>query len=182
VDPIFSEMPPNKLLEFQNGRLLGYNPYNYTYNNPLIYTDPNGKFPVVIPLGIAAAKLYAALKATLVTATVAAGAYTAYNVYDNVTTDDLFSTVNPYEKQTDDQLGRSLKSYEDLLQEHIQKQEDYISNPDAHDDKGSLKNARNAEEREKIIKGRVERLEKQINKHRGEIEKIKEEIDRRKSN
>jgi hypothetical protein len=48
------------------------------------------------------------------------------------------------------------------LDTHRKKLEDYRANPDAHDNKGFLKNAPTPEARERIISGRIRNLENQI--------------------
>jgi hypothetical protein len=81
---------------------------------------------------------------------------------------------NPYSKQTREQLEKSKKSYEDLLKEHEKKLADYKANPGKYDNKDILKNAPNDDIRQKIINGRIKELQDQINKHKGELEKIDE--------
>lgn len=76
--------------------------------------------------------------------------------------------------QTREQLMKSKQSYEQLIQEHKSKLEEYIRNPEAFDNKGILKNAPTPEIRQKIIDGRINQLQKQINKQQGELNKINE--------
>lgn len=83
---------------------------------------------------------------------------------------------NPYSNQTKEQLEKSKKSYEDLLKEHEKKLADYKADPWKYDNKDLLKNAPNDNIRQKIIEGRIKELTDQINKHKGELEKINEAL------
>lgn len=59
IDPILEEKAPNDLLKIHQGKLYSYNPYNYTFNNPLRYVDPDGKTPWdIIDIGFAVASVY----------------------------------------------------------------------------------------------------------------------------
>ncbi|GEM_PF-4025935 len=44
-DPALRQTLPQQLLRIHQGKLLSTSPYSYTFNNPLKYTDPNGKTP-----------------------------------------------------------------------------------------------------------------------------------------
>gem|GEM_PF-4689326 len=85
---------------------------------------------------------------------------------------------NPFSSQTDEQLLKSKKSYEKLIQEHQKKLSDFLNNPDAFDNKGILKNAR-PEHRQKIIDGRANAIQKQLNKQQGELQKIQDVLQQR---
>jgi len=84
-------------------------------------------------------------------------------------------TPNPFLSQSDDQLLKSQRSFEDLIREHQQKLDDYLRDPDAFDNKGLLRVA-SPEIREKIIQGRTNALRKQLRKQQGELEKIQEAL------
>ena len=73
---------------------------------------------------------------------------------------------------SNEQLLKSRKSYENLIAEHQKKLNDYAKNPYAFDNEGRLKNAPNEEIKNKIIQGRISALQSQINKQKGELEKI----------
>jgi len=74
--------------------------------------------------------------------------------------------------QTREELLKSKISYEKLIAEHQNKLESYKNNPYAHDNQGLLKNAQTEATRQKIIQGRINALQQQINKQLGELEKI----------
>lgn len=74
--------------------------------------------------------------------------------------------------QSNEQLQKSKESYEKLIEEHQKKLDDYIKDPYGHDNKGILENAPTQEIRDKIIQGRIDALQKQINKQQGELDKI----------
>lgn len=86
--------------------------------------------------------------------------------------DSKVSQESDMRKQSNEQLQKSKESYEKLIEEHQKKLDDYIKDPYAHDNKGILENAPNQEIRDKIIQGRIDALQKQINKQQGELEKI----------
>jgi hypothetical protein len=77
-------------------------------------------------------------------------------------------------------LEKARNSYQDLIQEHEKKLNDYIANPDAYDNDGRLKNAPNPQIRQQIIQGRINAIQKQIKKQRDELIKIEQELNRRK--
>ena len=82
---------------------------------------------------------------------------------------------SPYVNKSIEELLKSQKSYQQLIEEHQQKLLDYVANPDAYDHQGLLTNAPPGL-RQKIINGRVKSLQKQINKQTGELEKINEQL------
>jgi hypothetical protein len=84
----------------------------------------------------------------------------------------------PFAKQNYDQLRKSVNSLTENVAEHKKKIEDYISDPDAFDNKGILK-GKSPEVREKIIQGRVKALQRQLKKNQNELKKAQEELLRR---
>ena len=79
---------------------------------------------------------------------------------------------NPYLNKNTDELLKSRKSYQDLIEEHQKKLHDYLASPDAYDNQGLLANAPTPELRQKIIDGRAKALQKQIDKQTGELQKL----------
>lgn len=65
-------------------------------------------------------------------------------------------------KLTSTNPEKSIDSLRKNIQEHRQKIDDYLKNPDAFDNEGLLRNVPTPEIRQKIIDGRVKHLEKEI--------------------
>jgi|GEM_PF-4337126 len=80
-----------------------------------------------------------------------------------------------YSQMNQQDLLKSKSSYEKLIEEHTQKLQDYIKNPDGFDNKGLLRNISESL-REQIINGRINALSKQIAKQVGELSKILEAL------
>jgi len=78
-------------------------------------------------------------------------------------------------EQTTEELLKSKKSLEFLIEEHTQKLADYQLDPDEFDNKNKLKDIAK-DIRDKIIKGRVAKLEKEIAKFKKLIEKINQKL------
>ncbi len=67
------------------------------------------------------------------------------------------------------QLEKGISSLRVRIEEHRAKLEAYLRDPDAFDHKGMLSNAGTPEIRERIIKGRVEKLQREIDSFEREI-------------
>jgi Pretoxin HINT domain len=93
----------------------------------------------------------------------------------------VHNACSPYTNKTIEELVKSKASYQDLIEEHQKKLQDYIANPDAYDNQGILANTPNTEIRQKIIEGRIKALQKQIDKQKGELQKINSTIQERGS-
>ena len=79
---------------------------------------------------------------------------------------------NPYRTRSREENLRSKRSYEELIADHKKKLEDYIRDPYAQDNLGTLRNAPNDAIRQRIIDGRIRELQSQIAKQEGELAKI----------
>ncbi len=86
------------------------------------------------------------------------------------------SKPNPYRNQTREQNLKSKASQEKRIAEHQKKLEEYKRNPQQYDNKGIYRNAPSQEIRDKIYRGRIEALQKQIEKQEGELRKIIEAL------
>jgi RHS repeat-associated protein len=160
----------------------GNNWYAYCDNNPINKVDPDGKNAVAAggrDLGLLWG--YALLEPSPVgeiVASVATIGYVGYLGYEAVK--GLFKHSDTgkadYNKQTREQLEKSKRSYEKLIQEHKDKLDRYAKNPEKHDNKGQLEKV-SPEMRDKIINGRINALERQIAKQERELEKIKDTLD-----
>lgn len=81
---------------------------------------------------------------------------------------------NPYKNRSRSQNEKAAKSEEKLIREHEKKLDDYTRNPEKHDNKGTYRNAPNAEIKRKVYEGRIRELRKQINRHKKELKKLEE--------
>jgi len=77
--------------------------------------------------------------------------------------------------QTTEELLKSKKSLESLIIEHSQKLADYQIDPDKFDNKNKLKD-KSKELRDKLIKGRIAKLEKEIEKFKKLISEINQKL------
>jgi len=82
---------------------------------------------------------------------------------------------NPYKQRTRSQNEQSAKREQELIDEHKIKLEEYKRNPEKGDNLGTYRNAP-AEIKKQIYEGRVRALEKQIEKHEKELEKVREAL------
>jgi len=78
-------------------------------------------------------------------------------------------------KQSTDELLKSKKSLQSLIEEHTLKLADYQLDPEKFDNKDKLKD-KSKDLRDKIIKGRIAKLEKEIEKFKKLIEKINQKL------
>ena len=177
--------------------------YNYSFNNPVNLRDKTGKWPTPWDLadfgfavqsvaaawndpsasniGWAAADVVAAALPIVPSTAYVRGAAEAAEQLAKRGTDAIASVKvanQPFAKQSDGQLRKSVSSLRENVAEHKRKIEDYISDPDAFDNKGILE-GKSPEVREKIIQGRVKALRSQLKKNQNELRKAQGELLRR---
>jgi RHS repeat-associated protein len=86
---------------------------------------------------------------------------------------------NPYLKKTDAQLQKDKKSYEDLIQEHLEKIDRTKCDPESYF--GDRLKGLTPEQRQEKIDGRVNALNRQLNRQARELIQIKETIKKREN-
>jgi RHS repeat-associated protein len=74
-------------------------------------------------------------------------------------------------------LQRSIRSLESNVAEHQRKLEEYIQNPDAHDNQGRLRNASSEAVRQSIIRGRIAHLQSEIRAWQNRIQDLQRQLD-----
>lgn len=79
------------------------------------------------------------------------------------------------------QLEQGIQSHLDQIHEHTKKRDDYEGDPEAFDHKGLLDGV-SPTRRDEIVRGRVNKLNKEIQKFEKNIEKMYDEIDHLKGN
>ena len=87
----------------------------------------------------------------------------------------------PYKDHSDEQLDKAEKSYEKLIDEHNKKLDDFKNDPEGQSDPEKLKEVKekSPENVDKFHKGREKSLEKQVKKQEGELDKIRQEKEKR---
>jgi RHS repeat-associated protein len=86
---------------------------------------------------------------------------------------------NPYKNKTDSELQKAKKSYEELVQEHIDKIDQTKCDPESYF--GDRLKGLTPEQRQEKIDGRVSALTRQLNRQARELIQIKETIKKREN-
>jgi RHS repeat-associated protein len=193
IDPLLEEGSQERL-----------SPYHFGYNNPVRFNDPDGKCPICIPVivgeiveaGIAAWRIYRAAKTAEAIVNYASQKNAAENVVVTpmvITVDSRGNTVAIPEAQLsafkqqlrteqiesiDNQIKqdeKSIKSLKKQIAEHEKKLEDFKSDPEGKT-REDLKEGKTPEQIQKLVNGRIAKLEKEIQKFKNVIEQKKNNI------
>ena len=138
----------------------GSNTFTYVRGNPLNRVDPEGLFDLTIPLGESGAgnlirPFPGTIDPTMAPMTSDDGS--------PVPTSDIQDPATGEKSQ----CPRPCKGLYDQWKDHERKLREYMSNPDAYDNKGFLTYA-SPELRQRIINGRIRELKKQIENFRNQ--------------
>ncbi len=82
-------------------------------------------------------------------------------------------SASQQDPNNDKSREKAIKSLEQRIDEHKQKLEAYKANPDEFDNKGILKDAPNAEVRQRIIDGRIKHLEHEIQTFQNQVDTLR---------
>ncbi|WP_276522354.1 RHS repeat-associated core domain-containing protein [Kallotenue papyrolyticum] len=147
------------------------NRYAYGLNNSVKYTDPTGHCPMCA----AGALVFVPGVGQIL---LASGVIflTGVAIYQAIQIGKDLHEHALYAKTTKGQLEKASRSEQKLIKEHEDKLKDYLRDPDAYDNDGRLSRARTPEERRKIIAGRTKVLREAIERHKKELEKIRERL------
>lgn len=83
---------------------------------------------------------------------------------------------NQYNKLSEKEIKKAIESEKALIKEHQKKLADYKKDPLKYDNQGTLKSAKDPETYNKIIQGRIRKLENDILKHERELQKLREAL------
>ena len=86
---------------------------------------------------------------------------------------------NPYKNKSGSELQKAKKSYEELIQEHLEKIDQTKCDPESYF--GDKLKGLTPEQRQEKIDGRVNALNRQLNRQARELIQIKETIKKREN-
>ncbi|MEO0461381.1 MAG: RHS repeat-associated core domain-containing protein, partial [Myxococcota bacterium] len=161
-DPLVSELPG-----------FGESVYGYARNNPALYTDPDGRCPICIAAGIIVAEAIADL---LVVGGTAAGVVAGTQVIDHYMNESQGdggsceeSGSNGPGRELSAEERRAIRSHEKRIKEHLDKIEAFKKDPTV---RPGMEDQPDEVIREQQRR-RVEKLEREVQKFRDNIEKIR---------
>jgi RHS repeat-associated protein len=178
-DPVLGRFLSTDPRQFDGADLHSHNRYAYANNNPLKFSDPDGGNPILIAMGIGAV-VGGGINATTQYLTTGTVRWSGIGgVFDAAGDGMLFGLAGGAVAATEARVGgevirggigrqtssnpvKGIESLRERVAEHRQKLQDYIKNPDAYDNQDVLKNAPTPEIRQKMIEGRVRKLESEI--------------------
>jgi RHS repeat-associated protein len=171
-------------------------PFHFSFNNPVLYNDPDGRNPLPIIYGLYRAyRIYRAIRTAQEIAKTISRQPPAPVVTNMIITLDakgntvaipesqakVFASevkaekINSIDKEVKS-LDKSNRSLEKRISEHEKKLEDYKKDPDASDNKGFLKEA-TPEQRKSIIDKRIQHLKQEIKTFKENINKNNQKAD-----
>ncbi|NML21313.1 hypothetical protein HHL16_10540 [Pseudoflavitalea sp. G-6-1-2] len=182
----------------------GLTPFHFSFNNPIVFNDPDGKNPVV-PIVAGLYRLYRLYRAARTVAAVIPKVPVQPPVVQMVITTDVMGEITAvkesqhllyvagrektqammqqHEKdekvaEIDEevrQLEKSNRTLEKKAKDHEDKLNEFQNDPDKFDNKDFLKNAPPGA-RNTIIQKRIEHLKKEIRTFRNNIQKNKDKV------
>lgn len=170
-------------------------PYHFTFNNPILYNDPDGKIPpIVLAYRIIRTMIWLEKVTQPKSIPILRGPLLRDNttlvqpVFTPIVLPSQQSSQQQTKEQAEQEVGqlqsevnsiqRAKRSHEKNIQEHQQKLEDYKRDPDKYDNQGTLRDSK-PEVREKIIQGRIKKLENDVKKQKGELEKTNKQLEQK---
>ena len=164
------------------------NRYVYVAANPVNWGDPLGFGLVGLGMNLSALSLKALVVLYVGAAVYYVGAILVDFVdmidyllkYDDSAEDSEEVGTSPNDTSaasSDDTLDantrRTIRSLEKNIREHQKKLDEYSANPEAHDNRGLLRNAPTEEVKQRIIEGRIRHLEQEIRNWRNDIRRLR---------
>ena len=177
-DPSIGRFLSNDPVGTDPSQPASFNRYAYANNNPYVFVDPDGEFPLaVLATPPAQVALAAAGKYTITALT---GIAIGVGLFESSVKPALSTKADDEQPDQGDDEGGSgpgsanTSGLDKQIERHQEKLEQYKSDPGRYDNKGFLTDA-SPELREKIIDSRIRSLEKQIDNFRSQKERAEKE-------